>query len=798
MGKKISNHYDYWAGDSYSDAESVVEKLLVLRKSVSNFVTIATGQHIPIKFTGVDSKTDFQDITISTDPKIKNFDVTVGLALHEASHIKLTQPLYRQLVMKYFEKTVDTKLVDGIANMSLKHLLSVDKITLASVNDILKVITQGNISPERRAAIIKSFYSEFLSNPDRVDEFKSAIANLYAKHDITYYNRTAQYNAIENILEDRRIDAYMLRTCPGYRPYYYKLYNQFFYPAKLEADIRSKKRFDRFQEAVILNDETTLVNMYIQNLFGFMLKNPVIDIYPGMPELCKLVDMKNIGTNCKNGFDITILTFKVLDAILDIVAKLIQANPIIEVKQNDAPKPKNTDAPQYDLSPEDDAGKDVGGEKAEKAEKADKQEKAEKTEKVDKQENDDNEETDDDANESGTDSSDDSGDDTPDTADNSTDASDADNADSDSDSDASGNGDDMSEIGEVGDVAIGDKLDVDSDSLTNGNDNDTLAELTKFASGESPLPAARVPKDLAKKLHEMSKMLDSGQLEIQEVKPGRTKYTVAIIKKVDNVNHVPGYIPQYNQSLDPQTLSNGRKYGIQLGRALKTYAEKQELISNRLRSGKLDKRMIASGNFQDQIFSTKRIIENASGYIELTVDASGSMGGVKWEKTCEFVLSLAIACKAAKNIDLRVNYRSTDRSSIYVVYIYNSKTDSIAKLEKTLGYVDPNASTPEALCYEATLKNMKSFIGNRKGLFITITDGQPSYDYDRVGYTRAQMAAVTACGYDTLALFLSSNGSTSGLERFKEMYGACGHHVNPDEISKFASIINKVFIQTTI
>ena len=48
---------------------------------------ILTGQNIPVKFQGSDSYTDGKTITISSNINEKNFDPTVGLALHEASHI---------------------------------------------------------------------------------------------------------------------------------------------------------------------------------------------------------------------------------------------------------------------------------------------------------------------------------------------------------------------------------------------------------------------------------------------------------------------------------------------------------------------------------------------------------------------------------------------------------------------------------------------------------------------------------------------------------------------------------------
>lgn len=65
-------------------------KLNNYQRAIANFVSILTGKAIPVTFHGDTSYTDGKSVTISTDIKDDNFDVSVGLALHEASHIVLT------------------------------------------------------------------------------------------------------------------------------------------------------------------------------------------------------------------------------------------------------------------------------------------------------------------------------------------------------------------------------------------------------------------------------------------------------------------------------------------------------------------------------------------------------------------------------------------------------------------------------------------------------------------------------------------------------------------------------------
>ena len=79
---------------SASDDIVKVIKLASYQRAIANFVKILTKKNIPVVFKGDTSYTDFESVVLSTDIKDNNFDVSVGLALHEGSHIILTDPKY--------------------------------------------------------------------------------------------------------------------------------------------------------------------------------------------------------------------------------------------------------------------------------------------------------------------------------------------------------------------------------------------------------------------------------------------------------------------------------------------------------------------------------------------------------------------------------------------------------------------------------------------------------------------------------------------------------------------------------
>ena len=66
-------------------------QLAANQRAIGNFVRIVSGQNIPVKYmTRGDSYTDGKSVTIGANIKPETFDFTVGLALHEGSHIAYT------------------------------------------------------------------------------------------------------------------------------------------------------------------------------------------------------------------------------------------------------------------------------------------------------------------------------------------------------------------------------------------------------------------------------------------------------------------------------------------------------------------------------------------------------------------------------------------------------------------------------------------------------------------------------------------------------------------------------------
>lgn len=129
----MTTYSDYWLDDDYQDdiddSSSVnfnLIKLAVSRRAVSNFVNILTGKSVPVYFTddGDSNCTDGKTVYLSADILDKaDFDPAVGLALHEGSHVVLSD---FDLV-----KSIWTKVPSDI--YSLAQPLQISKDDVASL-----------------------------------------------------------------------------------------------------------------------------------------------------------------------------------------------------------------------------------------------------------------------------------------------------------------------------------------------------------------------------------------------------------------------------------------------------------------------------------------------------------------------------------------------------------------------------------------------------------------------------------------------------------------------------------------
>jgi len=204
----------YWGGDTwkpkeYNKVESNTADLIKLnahRRAIANFVNILTNKNIPVRFSRKgDSYTDGKSVVLSAEVKPEKFDIAVGLALHEASHIVLTD---FELMPAY---SAPTEMFNNFAKAAG---LDVNDPSFSSVN-------------------------QYRNKEQLFDVVKSLV----------------------NFVEDRRIDQYIYNTCPGYRDYYRALYDEYFYDATIDKGLKS----DEYTDETLQSYMFRIINITNQN-----------------------------------------------------------------------------------------------------------------------------------------------------------------------------------------------------------------------------------------------------------------------------------------------------------------------------------------------------------------------------------------------------------------------------------------------------------------------------------------------------------------------------------------------------
>lgn len=202
----------YWSGGAWktqdlNKVESSTADLLKLnahKRAIANFVNILTNKPIPVKFARKgDSYTDGKTVTLSAEVKPEKFDIAVGLALHEASHIVLTD---FELMPKY---EAPNDMFDNFARAAKLDPTNLD-------------VTQKLQNKEQLFDVVKS---------------------------------------LVNFVEDRRIDQYIYDTCPGYRDYYRALYDEYFYDTTIDKGLKSDEYTDETLESYMFR----IINITNQN-----------------------------------------------------------------------------------------------------------------------------------------------------------------------------------------------------------------------------------------------------------------------------------------------------------------------------------------------------------------------------------------------------------------------------------------------------------------------------------------------------------------------------------------------------
>ena len=265
--------------------------------------------------------------------------------------------------------------------------------------------------------------------------------------------------------------------------------------------------------------------------------------------------------------------------------------------------------------------------------------------------------------------------------------------------------------------------------------------------------------------------------------------------------------PRYDYQM---SVDEGIVLGTKMGRRLQIRNEINIDKFTRRNVGKIDKRLMHELGFDTDtnIFYNTQTTKYKKVNFHISVDASASMQGKKWNRTIKLCVALTKAISMINNVDVAVSFRTTSTSgnNPYIAIAYDSRVDKFTKIKNLFAYLTPVNTTPEGLCFEALMRYLPKVSTDTNNYFINISDGQPRFVCNSIGvgsfnyhgeesfnHTRKQVNKIRKNGYNVISYYVSDNEWEFGIshrDNFKKMYGKDANFINIENLNQIVSTVN--------
>ena len=274
-------------------------------------------------------------------------------------------------------------------------------------------------------------------------------------------------------------------------------------------------------------------------------------------------------------------------------------------------------------------------------------------------------------------------------------------------------------------------------------------------------------------------------------------------------------------TIDPgvqKAVNQGLILGSVLGRKLQIRNELNTTKFMRKPIGKIDRRILSELSFDNEnVFYNINVDQYKKSYLHISIDASASMRGEKWNKTMTSVVAICKAASMVNNLRVTVSFRTTFNVSAmrkmsslpYVIFAYDSASDKINKIKTLFPYLYAGGWTPEGLTFEAISKYLPKTSHEEDNYFLNFSDGEPNMTYkssdevilsyrglDAAVHTKKQINKIKNAGFGVLSYFIDDGYRPENLvNQFKMMYGNDASFVNPTNVVQVAKTMNKMFLE---
>jgi hypothetical protein len=562
---------------------------------------------------------------------------------------------------------------------------------------------------------------------------------------------------ILNIVEDRRIDHYVFTTCPGYEGYYKALYDKYFNSKIIDKALLSDEH----------RDET--VDSYMFRVCNFINPNRDLDALAGLREIWNVFGLGNISRlkTSEDALDVSI-------EIYNIIMKYVDQNQGEGEGEGDGGEGQEGQEGQ-EGSEGGSQGSDQGDDK-----------KSSKSQGKSQGGSDDG-----------------SGSETSDDGDGENDgSSDQGSA---STSTAKGNK-------KGGSKGNGELSDRQKKQLANA-----IKKQKEFLDGE--IKKTKMKKGDKQKMDQLTKAgvesseVGEGGFQDNRYYGGANNKTVpAMVVKnftkglIDNSLFPQLARKSYNGEgvVSQEVIDQGLQMGTMLGKKMRTRQENNQLETTRLKSGKIDKRLLSGvGYGVTEVFKKVEQQNFKPAYIHISIDASGSMSGDKWKNSLKVAIAVAKASSMIQGLHCVISTRGDNENGPVTLIAYDSKKDKIGKIKQLFKYLNYDSTTPEGLSFESILKYIEETNNGQDSYFINISDGAPYFRnrgnmeyYGSVAekHTKKQVEAMRVKGVKVLSYFVTG-GYGSYEDAFKRMYGKDAETINMKNVTQIAKTMNGLLMK---
>jgi len=556
-----------------------------------------------------------------------------------------------------------------------------------------------------------------------------------------------------NYVEDRRIDNIIFTSSPGYKGYYHSMYDKYFHSKVIDKALGTDEYTDETMES------------YMFRIINLTNKNTNLSSLNGLREIWNTIDLKNIS-RLKNTED----AFGIAQDILDVIFKNL---PDAEVKINE--DGEESYEPAQDSGQGSDSSSNGGGSSNEDISDEDFQ--------------------------------------------------------------------DLLDSIESGEMKSQPKPEPKEEKVSETpSDKELLTPQQKkqlenaIKKQNDFMDGKTTKKNVTKKeLQELETIESSGMSYVEvgdglKTWDGKKQNTKCIVVRefskqlvesntISMISKWKGdrYDENVKDGYEKDYIAEGIRLGTVLGRKLQVRGESRETKWTRLDSGRIDKRLVAELGFgNDRVFSNSFVEEYSDAFLHISIDASGSMGGSKWDNTMKSVVAMTKAIDMINNVDVVVSFRTTqtsrngrtrrgDNTKPLILIAYDSRKDSFVKVKTLFKYLTVAGTTPEGLCYEAIMNDIVPTTNDKDSYFLNFSDGMPMFGNGDVDYhgdvalnhTKKMVKEIRNRGIKVLSYFVSdSNWNRDSESRaFKTMYGKDAEYIDITSVMSVSKTMNKKFLQ---